>query len=95
MLRCWQDSPSQRPTFTELVKEFDAMLMSLSDKVRTRLSLPIFTFELSFNSYILICFMRFSRSCSVEETVSRWVLWVFTAFTECSWLCKFISNDKQ
>ncbi|XP_068709972.1 fibroblast growth factor receptor 3-like isoform X1 [Montipora foliosa] len=32
MLRCWQDSPSQRPTFTELVKEFDAMLMSLSDK---------------------------------------------------------------
>lgn len=34
MLKCWQESPSKRPTFTELVKEFDAMLVSLSDKVR-------------------------------------------------------------
>lgn len=32
MLKCWQESPSKRPTFTELVKEFDAMLVSLSDK---------------------------------------------------------------
>lgn len=34
MLKCWQDSPTQRPTFEELVREFDAMLVSLSDKVR-------------------------------------------------------------
>ena len=34
MLKCWQDSPTQRPTFEELVQEFDAMLVSLSDKVR-------------------------------------------------------------
>ena len=33
MLKCWQESPMQRPTFEELVKEFDAMLVSLSDKV--------------------------------------------------------------
>ena len=33
MLKCWQESPTQRPTFEELVKEFDAMLVSLSDKV--------------------------------------------------------------
>ena len=33
MLKCWQYSPTQRPTFEELVKEFDAMLVSLSDKV--------------------------------------------------------------
>ena len=33
MLKCWEDSPMQRPTFAELVKEFDAMLVSLSDKV--------------------------------------------------------------
>ena len=33
MLKCWQESPTQRPTFEELVKEFDAMLLSLSDKV--------------------------------------------------------------
>lgn len=33
MLKCWQESPCKRPTFTELVKEFDAMLVSLSDKV--------------------------------------------------------------
>ena len=34
MFKCWQDSPTQRPTFEELVQEFDAMLVSLSDKVR-------------------------------------------------------------
>ena len=33
MLKCWQESPMQRPTFEELVKEFDAMLVSLPDKV--------------------------------------------------------------
>ena len=33
MLKCWQESPTQRRTFEELVKEFDAMLVSLSDKV--------------------------------------------------------------
>ena len=33
MLKCWQESPMQRPTFEELVKEFDAMLVSPSDKV--------------------------------------------------------------
>ena len=33
MLKCWQESPMQRPTFEELVKEFDAMFVSLSDKV--------------------------------------------------------------
>ena len=33
MLKCWQESPMQRPTFEELVKEFDAMLVSLSDRV--------------------------------------------------------------
>ena len=33
MLKCWHESPTQRPTFTELVKEFDSMLVSLSDKV--------------------------------------------------------------
>ena len=33
MLKCWHESPMQRPSFEELVKEFDAMLVSLSDKV--------------------------------------------------------------
>ena len=33
MLKCWQESPTQRLTFEELVKELDAMLVSLSDKV--------------------------------------------------------------
>ena len=33
MVKCWQESSMQRPTFEELVKEFDAMLVSLSDKV--------------------------------------------------------------
>lgn len=32
MLKCWQDLPLHRPTFQELVQEFDAMLVSLSDK---------------------------------------------------------------
>ncbi|XP_078358900.1 fibroblast growth factor receptor 4-like [Oculina patagonica] len=32
MLKCWQDSPTQRPTFEELVQEFDAMLVSLSEQ---------------------------------------------------------------
>ena len=36
MLKCWHESPTQRPTFTELVKEFDSMLVSLSDKVSKR-----------------------------------------------------------
>lgn len=40
MLKCWQDSPMQRPTFEELVKEFDAMLVSLSDKVSTCICSP-------------------------------------------------------
>ena len=34
MLKCWRESPTQRPTFEELVKEFDALLMTLSGKVR-------------------------------------------------------------
>ena len=32
MLKCWEESPKQRPTFGELIKEFDAILVSLSDK---------------------------------------------------------------
>ena len=33
MFKCWKDLPLHRPTFQELVQEFDAMLVSLSDKV--------------------------------------------------------------
>lgn len=32
MFKCWKDLPLHRPTFQELVQEFDAMLVSLSDK---------------------------------------------------------------
>ena len=39
MLKCWQESPTKRPTFEELVKEFDAMLVSLSDSVSSKLLL--------------------------------------------------------
>ena len=39
MLKCWQESPTKRPTFEELVKEFDAMLVSLSDRVSSKLVL--------------------------------------------------------
>lgn len=53
----------------ELVKEFDVMLMLLLDKVRKRFLLLIFIFELFFNFYILICFMRFFCLCLVEEIV--------------------------
>jgi len=41
MLKCWQESPTKRPTFEELVKEFDAMLVSLSDSVSSKLLLSI------------------------------------------------------
>ena len=37
MLKCWQEFPTKRPTFEELVKEFDAMLVSLSDSVSSKL----------------------------------------------------------
>ena len=33
MLKCWEEPPKQRPTFGELIKEFDAILVSLSDKI--------------------------------------------------------------
>ena len=33
MLKCWHESPMHRPSFEELVKEFDAMSVSPSDKV--------------------------------------------------------------
>ena len=39
MLKCWQELPTKRPTFEELVKEFDAMLVSLSDSVSSKLLL--------------------------------------------------------
>ena len=39
MSKCWQESPTKRPTFEELVKEFDAMLVSLSDSVSSKLLL--------------------------------------------------------
>ena len=39
MLKCWQELPAKRPTFEELVKEFDAMLVSLSDSVSGKLLL--------------------------------------------------------
>ena len=34
MLKCWQESPMQRPTFEELVKEFDACLLYTSPSPR-------------------------------------------------------------
>ena len=39
MLKCWQELPTKRPTFEELVKEFDAMLVLLSDSVSSKLLL--------------------------------------------------------
>ena len=60
MLKCWQDSPTQRPTFEELVQKFDAMLVSLSDKVRVRY---YYTWSLSkFSLLYSISFISFSVS---------------------------------
>ncbi|KAK3704761.1 hypothetical protein QZH41_009758 [Actinostola sp. cb2023] len=37
MLRCWNENPNNRPTFTELRSEFDRMLTSMTDKNEKKL----------------------------------------------------------
>ena len=38
MLSCWSEHAENRPTFPDLVREFDAMISSLSDKASTSFS---------------------------------------------------------
>lgn len=37
MLNCWNEFADNRPTFPDLVREFDRMITMLSDKVNVRL----------------------------------------------------------
>lgn len=41
MLQCWHEDPARRPTFNQIVKELDAKLTLLSDRVSTVLSLGL------------------------------------------------------
>ena len=34
MFNCWEENPDSRPTFTDLVRQFDNMISLLSDKVK-------------------------------------------------------------
>ncbi len=36
MLRCWDEEPYIRPTFTDLVKELDTMLSKMTNEVQLK-----------------------------------------------------------
>lgn len=50
MVNCWNELAENRPTFPDLVREFDSMISMLSEKVKIMVTAPFKVFSLRFKA---------------------------------------------